>query len=246
MPFFSKITSFSKDFILFSRIGLIFLPFSNLLKFLSNLSLLTRWLNKNHKNAKFTDFYRPIRKYAHRENLHQFIVDTYSLAEKEIHYFEFGVSTGVSFKWWLGHNSNPNSEFHGFDTFEGLPEDWNFYKKGAMSSETPHIEDKRGVFHRGLFQDTLYDFLEDYRLRFGVKNKIQRVIHMDADLYSSTLFGLTLLAPYLQKGDIIMFDEFNVANHEFAAWNDFVRSFYPKYELIGGANNYYQAAFVLL
>ncbi len=246
MPFFSKITSFSKDAILFYRAGLLLKPFSNGLKFLSNLALLTSWINKHNKTAKFTDFYKPVRVYSDREKLHQFIIDNYGLKDKEMHYMEFGVSTGASFRWWLSKNDHPKTEFHGFDTFEGLPEDWNFYSKGAMKSDVPHITDERGKFHRGLFQDTLYNFLEDYRLRFGVKSNVQKVIHMDADLYSSTLFSLSLLAPYLQKGDIILFDEFNVPNHEFAAWNDFIRSFYLKYELIGGVNNYYQAAFVLI
>ena len=31
---------------------------------------------------------------------------------------------------------------------------------------------------------------------------------MDADLYSATLFTLTSFAPFLKKGDIILFDEF--------------------------------------
>ncbi len=54
---------------------------------------------------------------------------------------------------------------------------------------------------------------------------------MDADLYSSTLFALTSMAPFLREGDIIPFDEFNIPNHEFAAWSDFVRSYYIQYEV---------------
>ena len=65
---------------------------------------------------------------------------------------------------------------------------------------------------------------------------------MDADLYSSTLYVLTSIARYLKPGDIIFFDEFNVPNHEFAAFNQFVSSYYIKYELLGAVNNYYQIA----
>jgi O-methyltransferase len=50
------------------------------------------------------------------------------------------------------------------------------------------------------------------------------------------------MAPYLREGDIILFDEFNIPNHEFAAWNDFIRSYYIKYEVIGAVNNFYQIA----
>ena len=41
---------------------------------------------------------------------------------------------------------------------------------------------------------------------------------MDADLYSSTLYVLTMLAPYLKAGDIVMFDEFTVPRHEYLAF----------------------------
>ena len=66
---------------------------------------------------------------------------------------------------------------------------------------------------------------------------------MDADLFSSTLFVLTSLANYLKEGDIVMFDEFNVPNHEFMAFKYFTESYYIKFELIGAVNNYYQVAF---
>jgi hypothetical protein len=69
-----------------------------------------------------------------------------------------------------------------------------------------------------------------------------RVVHMDADLYSSTLFALTSMAPFLREGDIILFDEFNIPNHEFDAWSDFVRSYYIQYEVVGAVNNFYQVA----
>lgn len=66
---------------------------------------------------------------------------------------------------------------------------------------------------------------------------------LDADLYSATLYVLTSLAPFLQKGDIIFFDEFAVPTHEFKAYYEFVQAFYPNIELIAAANNYYFAAF---
>jgi len=69
------------------------------------------------------------------------------------------------------------------------------------------------------------------------------VIMMDADLYSSTLYVLTSIAPCLKPGDIIFFDQFNVPLHEFRAFNDFTESYYLKFRLIGAANNYYFCAF---
>jgi hypothetical protein len=101
--------------------------------------------------------------------------------------------------------------------------------------------DPRGTFIKGLFQNTVYKFLADYG-RNTDHQAFTRVLHMDADLYSSTLFALTSMAPLLREGDIILFDEFNIPNHEFAAWNDFTRSYYIQYEVMGAVNNYYQVA----
>ena len=235
-----KINSAAKDFLLATRIGLLIKPIKGQFKFVGNFSELTAWIQK-HNSIKgiYNDFYSPRRVYSNREKLHAYLSEQNGLGHKEIQYYEFGVASGKSFRWWLGENKNPNSTFWGFDTFEGLPEDWHFYPKGAMSHQIPEINDTRASFIKGLFQNTFFEFLKTYPPKQGVT----KVLHMDADLYSSTLFILTAFAPLLNEGDIIMFDEFNVPNHEFAAWNDFVRSYYVQYELIGAVNNYYQTAF---
>ncbi len=237
-----KANSLIKDLLLVSRIGILISPFRFLLKFLLNFSLLSSWVNKHSKTVPFSDFYRPYRSYQDRIKLYTHISKTEGLDHKPIHYFEFGVASGVSFSWWLNENKHPGSLFAGFDTFEGLPEDWHFFKKGDFSHDVPPLADDRAAFVKGLFQDTLYQFLENYK-----KNEnVTRVLHLDADLYSSTLFALTMLAPYLKKGDILFFDEFNIPNHEFAAWNDFVRSYYIKYEVLGAVNNFYQSCFKII
>jgi O-methyltransferase len=237
-----KANSFIKDLLLVSRIGILFVPFRFFLKFLVNFSLLSSWVNKHSNKVKFSDFYRPVRSYHDRLKLYSHISKTEGLDTKPVHYFEFGVASGASFSWWLNENRHPDSLFVGFDTFEGLPEDWHFHKKGDFNHDIPVVDDKRAAFVKGLFQDTLYTFLENY-----TKNeKVTRVLHLDADLYSSTLFALTMLAPYLKKGDVLFFDEFNVPNHEFAAWSDFVRSYYIKYEVVGAVNNFYQTCFKII
>jgi O-methyltransferase len=231
--------------LLVSRIGILLTPFRFFFKFLMNFSLLSSWVNKQHGQVKYSDFYRPFRSYTDREKLHEHVIQTEGLAGKPIHYLEFGVASGASFAWWVNANKHPESLFFGFDTFEGLPEDWHFFKKGAFSFDIPFMNDQRGTFIKGLFQDTLYKFLDNYRNN-GANADVKRVIHLDADLYSSTLFALTMLAPYLRNGDILLFDEFNVPNHEFAAWNDFLRSYYIKYEVVGAVNNFYQTAFKII
>jgi hypothetical protein len=78
-------------------------------------------------------------------------------------------------------------------------------------------------------------------------NDQPKLILLDADLYSSTLFVLTTLAPFLRQGDLLVFDEFNSPRHEFRALCDFTRS-YPHIRLkpIAAANNYTFAAFQVI
>jgi hypothetical protein len=73
-------------------------------------------------------------------------------------------------------------------------------------------------------------------------SKSRLVIHLDADLYSATIFVLSQLYSKLKPGDIIIFDEFNVPMSEFKAWEDFSSSFYVNYKVIGAVNNYFQLA----
>ena len=128
-----------------------------------------------------------------------------------INYLEFGVADGHSFQWFMKMNQHPESRFNGFDTFEGLPEDYGVMKKGtfANADNMPLIPDERGKFHKGLFQQTLPSFLKNF------DNSKRNVVMMDADLYTATLYVLTSLAPFLKKDDIVFFDEFAVPTHEF-------------------------------
>ena len=103
----------------------------------------------------------------------------------------------------------------------------------SNGNEPPEVEDKRCRFHQGLFQQTLVPFLADY------KSDKRKIIHLDADLYSATLYVLTLMTPYLKPGDVLFFDEFNVPMHEFKAFTEWSESFYIKYEVLGSVNNFY-------
>ncbi len=209
--------------------------------FFGNMYYLTKfstWAYQNRKVA-YNDF--PSKwDYMKRNNMYQWVIDKEGLSFETINYIEFGVAWGESFKWWLKQNNNPSSTFYGFDTFNGLPEDWGPFKKGSFSSnhELPDINnDARGKFLKGLFQQTVPGFVKE------LDNTKRNVILMDADLYSATLYALTSLAPYLKKGDIIFFDEFVVPTHEFKAYSDFIQSYYINLELIAAANNYYFVAF---
>ncbi len=211
------------------------------MKFLVYMIEFSNWSRKI-KKPKFNDFYSLKFKPQARYSMYNYLVNTEGLDIIPISYLEFGVAYGHSFKWWVANITHPNSDFYGFDTFEGLPEDWHLFKKGEMSPDgkIPTFNDQRVKFIRGLFQDTLINFLKDFN------NDKRKVINMDADLYSSTLFTLTCLAPYLRKHDIIIFDEFGVPLHEFKAFTEFVNSFYINYEVIAAVNNYFQIAIKIL
>ncbi len=212
--------------------------------FIYNFNLLTSWVHKN-KNEQLlvNDFYKPVRNYDDRLNSFLAVAAHYKLDSSPVMYLEFGVSTGLSFKWWIAKNTNSESRFHGFDTFEGLPESRGVFAVGDMSSPIPDVNDSRASFYKGFFQDTLNPFLSENRVIMKAQRK---VIHMDADLFSATLFALSQLYPYLQKGDIIMFDEFNVCDHEFMAFRYFTDCFYIKLKPIAAQNNFYHAAFEVI
>lgn len=202
---------------------------------LTYLSKMSRWMNQ-HRAIPGNDFLSKW-DYNKRFQLYSKIIAQEQLTEP-ISYLEFGVASGASFKWWMEQNKEAGSRFYGFDTFTGLPEDFGPYKKGYFNSGSiPTITDNRGSFHQGLFQQTLPGFLKTFA------DDKRKVIMMDADLYTATLYTLSMLAPYLKKGDIILFDEFSVPTHEFKAYQDFIQCFYLDLEPIGVINNYYFIAF---
>ena len=238
-----RIIKFFKDFLLWSGILRLLSPFNRLFFFLRNFNVLRAWIShSNRTDLLINDFYSWKRDYPKRYTLYDAVAAHFELATKDILYLEFGVASGSSFFWWMKKNTNPDSLFRGFDTFEGLPEDWGGFKKGAMAFDQAQINDGRAEFIKGIFQDSLFPFIESNKSLLSAKPKI---IHMDADLFSSTIFVLSQLYPYLKKGDIIFFDEFNVANHEFLAFKIFTEAFYVKLRPVGAVNNFYQTAFIV-
>ncbi len=238
-----RIAKFTKDFLLFLPLTFIINPFYKLYYFLSNFNSLAVWIRKHKSEFEYCDFYSPKRDYNKRYKLYEFIHNK-AINNAPMHYFEYGVSKGFSFKWWLAANTNSESKFFGFDTFEGLPEDWSFYfKKGDMAAGLPDIQDPRAQFIKGIFQDSFIPFIDNHQEL--LKSNVKKVIHLDADLYTATHFVLSQFYRYLNKGDIILFDEFNVANHEYRAFKDFTDSFYIKLKPLGTVNNFFQVAFVV-
>ena len=159
------------------------------------------------------------------------------VSDAAVDYLEFGVFEGESMQWWTRLNTHESSRFFGFDSFEGLPEDWHGEKgKGYfdVSGRLPPIEDPRVTFVKGWFEDTLPSFIRD----FSVKNLL--VVHIDCDLYGGAMLALVHLAPFLTKGTILIFDEFFDRENEFKAFMDWQRIYRKNIRVVGQVENYAQ------
>ena len=160
-----------------------------------------------------------------------------------IDYLEFGVHQGHSILHWAGRNQDPKSRFVGFDTFTGLPEQWNaFYPQGHFDTggQVPQTDDPRVDFVTGLFQDTLPGFLANH-----VATGRPLVVHIDCDLYASALYCLTRLDTILVPGSILIFDEFGDVLHEFRAFADYLASYRRNGRLIATHDDGFTAAIEL-
>lgn len=174
-----------------------------------------------------------------RFKLYDYLIEKENLSE--IQYLEFGVFQGESLKYFKNKINDKTSRFFGFDTFEGLPEKWGSVDAGGYSNhgKIPQINDSRVSFIVGLFQETLTQFIKDHS---NLKTK-RKVIHLDADLYSSTSYVLKVIDSILTKDDILIFDEFGYnLLHEFKAFDDYCKAFSLNFSLISATKNYNQVA----
>jgi O-methyltransferase len=178
-----------------------------------------------------------------RACLHESVIQKERLDVAPINYLEFGVYRGDSILWWLQRIPHPQSRFVGFDTFTGLPEWWRATEPAGRfntDGRVPATKDPRCRFEIGLFQESLPRFIRDNDLSGRL------VIHLDADLFTSTLFVLTTLARVLKSGDILFFDEFSCPLDEFRAFEEFVRSFRVGYEVLGAVQGYTRVSMKIL
>ena len=123
---------------------------------------------------------------------------------------------------------------HGFDSFEGLPEDFsNQLKRGdfSLGGRIPRVP-RTVILHQGWFENTIPRFLAD-------STDDCAFIHIDCDLYTSTRHVLFLLKNKITNGTIILFDEyFNFPgwqHHEFKAFKEFTEAHGLRFEYLGYA-----------
>jgi hypothetical protein len=143
-------------------------------------------------------------------------------------FMEFGVFRGRSISWIA--RKVPNEVVYGFDSFEGLPEQWADTPRGAFRLPSPPTNLPDNVkLVKGLFQNTLPPFLKMHPSRVSF-------VHIDCDLYSSTKFVLDTLRFRLHNA-VVVFDEINglpaCEEHEGRAFREFLRETGYSYKLIG-------------
>lgn len=125
--------------------------------------------------------------------------------------FEFGVASGDATKTFMKIPYSRNClQWHGFDTFYGLPSAWGDLPKGAFSTNgrPPTIKNEIVSWHIGLIEETC---VEIPKLKHLDKNFI---LIFDFDLYSATKFAWEAISKFLKPGDIIYFDEAYEADEE--------------------------------
>lgn len=121
-------------------------------------------------------------------------------------YVEFGVAGGAGCRLFGKFLNAKGKGMHGFDSFEGLEEDWTGWHNGraagafTQGGKLPTVPDNVTLV-KGWIQDTLPGFLED------TGDAPFSFIHMDMDTYTPTACALALVKPRLRAGTVILFDE---------------------------------------
>lgn len=147
------------------------------------------------------------------------------------HVLEFGVYQGYTVGL-IREALDKSYKVFGFDSFEGLPEDWKNTPchKGFFSTDgaIPNIDGVK--FFKGWFEDTIPKYLKEADT-IGI-------LHIDCDLYSSTNTVFKYLHPYIRSGTILVFDEWcyngnpECNDHEQKAFYEYVDEYNVRFTFI--------------
>lgn len=138
-------------------------------------------------------------------------------------FVEFGVAGGDGCRLFGKALEPQGLSMSGFDSFEGLEEDWTGIQSGREAGafteggKLPEVPSNVTLI-KGWVQDTLPDYLKENA------NKPFAFAHMDMDTYTPTLFALKAIKKQLRKGTVILFDELygypGWRHHEYKALNE--------------------------
>jgi len=147
---------------------------------------------------------------------------------------EFGVFEGYSINHFAK-KLGSKVTIYGFDSFEGLREDWkgHILKAGnfSLGGRLPRVAGNVELI-KGWFDQTVPEFLAKHPECFSF-------VHIDSDTYETARVLLKLLGHRLQKGTVVVFDEYfgyrGWRLGEWKAWKEFVESSGLQYEYLGFA-----------
>lgn len=159
---------------------------------------------------------------------------------------EFGVHSGSTIN--LISSILKDDIIFGFDSFEGLPEDWNIsynekfnkHKKGYFSVDSLPAVNENVKLIKGFFDQSLIPWIKDNEL------KQIKFLHIDSDLYSSAIFVLDSLNKYIVPGTIIVFDEFypwgrkryeTWEEHEYRALKEWIEKSNREFEVLSRSSH---------
>lgn len=168
------------------------------------------------------------------------------VANKDGFFLEMGVGMGRTINFIAA--LNPTKPIHGFDSFEGLPQDWDkgdkVIAKGTFARTDPTYVPPvlRNVrLYEGLFSTVLPKFktqiLGDAPIAF---------LHIDCDSYTPTKETFSILKENIRPGAVIAFDElYNYSKyeeHEWKAFQEFLTETGYKFEPLAYNINHEQVA----
>lgn len=159
-------------------------------------------------------------------------------------YIEFGVFTGSSFNFAMKVNRSldkllglSDCDFIGFDSFEGFGNIKSEDRHPMFNDKTFSVDEKKVLKNikkcakgqryqiiKGFYDSTIKDKLpSDYNI------KKARVIMIDCDLKEPTALVLNFVKSILQKGTLILFDDYifykgDEQKGEYAAFEEFKKS----------------------
>ena len=139
------------------------------------------------------------------------------MAELNHTYFEFGCHSGRTFSAAINHSNYlklSNMQFFAFDSFQGLPDteisNDGIFKKGEYATS---LSDFKNIIKSNtgfiLADNNIIKGFYSDSLTYDLQNKLPKigVVHIDVDLYSSTIEVLQFIKPLIDIGTVILFDD---------------------------------------
>lgn len=169
----------------------------------------------------------------------------YALNEAKIEgqILEFGVWTGGTITKIA--EVAKDRKVVGFDSFEGLDYQWRHdvnLKMFDMDGQLPSVP-KNVTLVKGYFENSLPAYLKDNQTPVSF-------LHIDSDIYESAKTVLENLKDQIVAGTVIVFDEFfnyvGWQQHEYRAFEEFVKKYNKKHEYIGFASGHLSVAVRIL